>query len=399
MLKKLSLAAVIAMGTMSVASATPLTEAIKNVDLSGFLRIRFYNEDPSGYATYNRWRTNAVLIFKVPVSEQIKLVMRNSTQTNVYTNKSRIATSTNFAYLNAGGSNVDSNVVNNLLFMQYTNGPVNAILGKIPVATSITSADPATPGHGAGVIATYTVNNNLTVGAAFIDAMVNPSNNTGVSALGAIGNDTYAAVAVFNNEYVKGNAWYYHVTNAIKNLFTVTLNATPVKNLDVHVDFATGKADSKLLADAKQKNYYNISAKYSMDGICAKIGYAYTDKHNSPVELSADAPIGAVITTANNYNIANKKDTSSIYGKLGYMVDAKTSVYVAAQYQNAGKNSGNKDNDLTEVTLGGNYKYNKKLSFSAYYDIANWKSGATKDAATGEGIDNNEFRFQALYKF
>ncbi len=388
MLKKLSLAAVIAMGTMSVASATPLTQAIKNVDLSGFMRIRFYNEDTSGLATYNRWRTNAVLIFKVPVSEQIKLVMRNSVQTNVYTNKSK---------LNPAGTtstNVDDAIVNNLLFMQYSNNGFNAILGKIPVATSVTSADPATPGHGAGAIATYTVNENLTVGAGFIDALKNPGNNTGVAALNTFGNDIYAAVAVFNTEYVKGNAWYYHITNAVKNLFTISLDATPVENLDVHADFATGKADNKLVAGAnfKQKNYYNVSAKYSMDGACAKIGYTYTDKHNSPVELSVDAPIGAVITTANNYNIANKQDTSSIYGKVGYMVDAKTSVYVAAQYQNAGKNSGNKDNDLTEVTLGGKYKYNKKLTFGAYYDIANWKSKASNP-------DNNEFRFQALYKF
>ncbi|WP_456470740.1 major outer membrane protein, partial [Caminibacter sp.] len=40
MLKKLSLAALVALGSVSVASATPLTDAIKNVDLSGMLRIR-----------------------------------------------------------------------------------------------------------------------------------------------------------------------------------------------------------------------------------------------------------------------------------------------------------------------------------------------------------------------
>ena len=47
MLKKLSLAAIIAASGVSFASATPLTEAIKNVDLSGFLRVRFYNEKNS----------------------------------------------------------------------------------------------------------------------------------------------------------------------------------------------------------------------------------------------------------------------------------------------------------------------------------------------------------------
>jgi hypothetical protein len=158
MLKKLSLAALVAMGSLSVASAaTPLEQAIKNVSLSGFLRVRLYNEDPDGKAVYNRWRTNGVLIFKVPVAENFNFVMRNSVQTNVYTNKTRVGTEKKPLSGNKS-TNVDDGIVNNLLFIQYANGPLSAIVGKIPVATSITSADPAAPGHGAGVVATYNVN-------------------------------------------------------------------------------------------------------------------------------------------------------------------------------------------------------------------------------------------------
>jgi hypothetical protein len=138
MLKKLSLAALVAMGGMSVASATPLTDAIKNVDLSGFLRVRFYNENPtnkndskSDENAYDRWRTNAVLIFKVPVDEKIKLVMRNSVESNVYTDEDSIDPEA------TQSSSVDTAIVNNLLFLQYSNGPVNAIVGKIPVPTQL----------------------------------------------------------------------------------------------------------------------------------------------------------------------------------------------------------------------------------------------------------------------
>jgi hypothetical protein len=386
MLKKLSLAALIAMGSVSFATATPLTDAIKNVDLNGFLRIRFYNEQPEKSNQYDRWRTNAVLIFKVPVAENIKFVMRNSVQSNVYTDEDSITDN--------GTSSVDTPIVNNLLFMQYSNGPVNAILGKIPVATSVTSADPATPGHGAGVIATYKVNDNLTVGAAFVDALKNPGDNSGLGV--KIGNDIYAAVAVFNVDMVKGNAWYYKITNAMDYVFTASVDLTPVENVDVHADFAAGNLDNdlakKLNVADNTKTYYNISAKYTQDAFCAKIGYAYTDKDAAPVELSVDAPIGAVITTANNYNIANLKDTSSVYGKLGYQVDAKTSVYLAAQAQNAGDDSANKNNDLNEYTIGAKYAYNKKLGFHVYYDIADWDKKADYE-------DNNEFRFEAKYSF
>jgi hypothetical protein len=169
--------------------------------------------------------------------------------------------------------------------MQYSNGPVNAILGKIPVATSVTSADPATPGHGAGVIATYKVNDSLTVGAAFVDALKNPGDNSGLGV--KIGNDIYAAVAVFNVDMVKGNAWYYKITNVMDYVFTASVDLTPVENVDVHADFAAGNLDNdlakKLNVADNTKTYYNISAKYTQDAFCAKIGYAYTDKDAAPV--------------------------------------------------------------------------------------------------------------------
>ena len=232
MLKKLSLATLIAMGGVSFATATPLTDAIKNVDLSGFLRIRFYNEQPKDSNQYDRWRTNAVLIFKVPVAENIKFVMRNSVESNVYTDEDSVDSD----------SSVDTPIVNNLLFMQYSNGPANVILGKIPVATSVTSADPATPGHGAGVVATYKVNDNLTFGAAFVDGLRNPGDNSGLG--GLIGNDIYAAVAVYNADMVKGNVWYYKITNAMDYVFTASADVTPVENVDVHADFTAGNLDN-----------------------------------------------------------------------------------------------------------------------------------------------------------
>ena len=389
MIKKLSLAALVAMGSMSFASATPLTQAIKNVDLNGMLRIRFYNEDPDGAHGYRRWRTNGIFIFKVPVAENIKFVVRNSVQTNVSVHDDAVAS-------NGPTSNVDDNIANNLLFMAYSKDGFNAILGKIPVATPITSADPVTPGHGAGAIASYKINDNVTGAAFFIDALKDGGgeDNTGLGAV--IPHNVAGAAAIFNAGLVSGQIWYFNVNNVLDSLVTVSLDAKPVNNIDVHVDYANGKLDSdlakKLGVNDDAKNYYNVAVSGNVDAVSAKVGYAYTDKHASPVEVAVDAPIGAVITSANNYNIANLKDTSSIYGKIGYSVDSKTKVYVEGQYQNAGDDSGNKNNDLAEYTIGGSYKVNKKLGFAAYYDIADWDSKAAYN-------DNNEFRFEAKYTF
>ena len=402
MLKKLSLAALIAMGSVSFATATPLTDAIKNVELNGMLRVRFYNEQPDKSNQYNRWRTNAILIFKVPVDENIKFVMRNSVESNVYSDEDSLEktgttyqvtdTNGNTHTVNTGNKNsVDTAVANNLLFLQYTNGPVNAIVGKIPVATSVTSNDPAYPGHGAGIVATYKVNDNLTVGAAYVDALKQGGGEAdGVPAV--LPNDIYAATAIFNLDMVKGNVWYYHITNAVKSLVTASVDFQPIENVDVHADLAVGKDDDKLTTDAETKTYFNIAAQYAQDAFCAKLGYAKTDKDNSHVVLAVDSPVGAVITTANNYNIANKQDVSSVYGKLGYTVDAKTNVYLAAQVQNAGDDAPNKNDDLKEYTIGAKYAYNKKLGFHVYYDIADWDDDATNE-------DNKEFRFEAKYSF
>ena len=389
MLKKLSLAALVAMGGMSFANATPLTEAIKNVDLSGMLRIRFYYEDQDNAHDYRRWRTNGIFIFKVPVAENMKFVVRNSVQTNVSVHDDNIASS-------GPTSAVDDNIVNNLLFMAYSNGDFNAIVGKIPVATPVTSADPVTPGHGAGVIATYKFNNNVTGAAFFIDALRNPGDNTGLGT--TIAHNVAGAAAIFGTDVVKGQIWYFNVNNVEDSLVTVSLDANlPIDyKVGVHVDYANGKLNSdfakSLGVSDDAKNYFNIALNTKVNALSAKIGYAYTDKYASPVEFSVDAPIGAVIPTANNYNIANAQDTSSIYGKFGYDVDPKTNVYLAAQYQDAGSDSANKNNDLTEVTIGAKYKMNKKLCFHVYYDVADWDSKASNS-------DNNEFRFEAKYTF
>ena len=392
MLKKLSLAALVAMSGISFANATPLTEAIKNVDLNGMLRIRFYNEDPDGQHGYRRWRTNGIFIFKVPVAENMKFVVRNSVQTNVSVHDDDIAK-------NGPTSNVDDNIVNNLLFMAYSNGNFNAIVGKIPVATPATSADPVTPGHGAGVIATYKVNDNLTGAAFFIDALKQGGDEaTSVGLPAVIAHNIAGAAAIFNVSSVKGQIWYFNVNNVEDSLVTVSLDANlPIDyKVGIHVDYANGKLNSDYAkangVSDDAKNYYNVALNANIDALSAEVGYAYTDKHVSPVDFAYDAPIGAVIPTANNYNIADLQDTSSIYGKLGYNVDPKTCVYVSAQYQDAGDDSGNKNNDLTEVTIGAKYKMNKKLGFHVYYDIADWDDNADYN-------DNNEFRFEAKYTF
>jgi hypothetical protein len=278
MLKKLSLAALIAMGSMSVASATPLTEAIKGVDLSGMIRVRFYNFNKKDANDYNRWRTSSDFKFTIPVSEELKVVYKIGVEGNVYSDDDSI---------NGDKTNVDPNPAENLVFLNYSANGVNVIAGKIPVATSVTGKGHG-EAHGTGAIASFKASDNLTVAGVWVDALV------ALDKVGNLENDIYAVASLFDVDMVKGNVWYYHATNAIKNLYTVSADVTPVKGIDVHADYAAGKLDED---GAKTKKYFNVSASYAQDGLSAKLGYAKTSKDEGIVVLDGDAPISAVLPT------------------------------------------------------------------------------------------------------
>jgi hypothetical protein len=400
MLKKLSLAALIAMGSMSVASATPLTEAIKGVDLSGMIRVRFYNYAPKDANTYNRWRTSADFKFTVPVSESLKVVYKLGVEGNVYADDDSTAGKT---------ETVNPNPAENLVYLNYSADGVNVIAGKIPVATSVTGSGHG-EAHGAGAIATYKVSDSLTVAGAWINALTSldfggalDSTGNTTSDLASVGilssynadtnkttasgvmADIYAVAALFKTDMVSGNVWYYQATNSVKNLYTASVDVTPVKGIDVHVDYAAGKLNYD---GAKTKTYYNVSAAYAQDGASAELGYAKSSKDGDIVVLDADAPISAVIPTEQRYSIANDSDTAAIYAKAGYNVDDKTNVYLAYATIDD-KTADNSDSD--EYVVGGSYKYTKKMSFSALYSMYNDKS--TKND------DNNELKLEAKYSF
>ncbi len=418
MLKKLSLAALVAMGSMSLASATPLTEAIKNVNLNGFMRVRFYNETPDKGNGYNRWRTNAKLVFSMPVAENLSLVWRISDQTDVRNGADSVRGYGATPTAKQVNSAVNPSITDNLFFLKYSADGLNAIAGKIPVSTPITSADSFSTAHGAGIIAAYNIPevNGLTVAAGWVDALNNavaavknssgklvttdnPSDYVGST----LSNDIYTAAAIYANKaFGDAQVWYFYATHLIDYEFVGRLNLNLLQKygVDLHIDGAVSNLDDSVAAALGNKGddshtYYNVStefntAKYIKIPLDVKIGWAQTNDKVGVVTTSADAPIDAVGTTDQRYAIANLTDAAMLYGKIGYIVNAKTNVYVSAAniHDQAKENSG-------EYEAGGTYKVNKKFSLNAYYSYLDYSS----DAESKGFVDNQEIRVQALYKF
>jgi len=378
MLKKLSLAALIAMGSMSVASATPLTEAIKGVDLSGYLRLRVYNDKAKKSDAVNRYRTTALFKFTTPVSEDLKFVTAYAFDWNVY----------------SGATTKGSSNPNNVkFFLKYSKNNLTALVGKIPVPSPVTATGVG-EATAAGAIALYKVNDNVTVAAAGLDALVGIDGAALKFKPKATGSNVYAGAVLFNQNNISAEAWYFNVKDAVDS--DVVLRATFKTNgIKLHADFATASLDDKNVATSlhvskaptglklnKTQTYFNVSGEYAQDALSAKVGYVATGKDGGVVVLDGDSPLASVLPTPQKTGIANTVDDNAFYAKVGYKVDPKTSVYLA--YSDADKSFDN------EIAVGGSYKYTKKMKISAYYSVLNNK---------GTTPDNNEGRVEFKYSF
>ena len=358
MLKKLSLAALVAMGSMSVASATDLSEAIKGVQLNGMLRLRITNDDPEAGDRKNTYRTSSDFKFTIPVSEELKVITKFGIDGTVDSD--------------LAANNVDPNPGENLLFVNYAKNGLNVKLGKIPVGTPVTGSGHG-EAHGAGAIATYKASDALTVAVAGIDAL------KGIDKLGGkkTAKNIYAVGANYASDVADVKAWYFKVDDTLDSDIVVSADIKAIPAVGLHVDFATSEPAA---AGSKTNTYANLSVSFKQDALCAKVGYAVTGKDGGMVVLDGDAPIVSVLGTEQQTNIANTTDNNALYANVSYKVDDKTSVKAA--YSAVDADSSN------EILVGAKYAYTKKFGVYAYYSIKTADSG-----------DNNQARLELKYTF
>ncbi len=371
-LAKLSLAAVIAAGAFSVANATSLEDAIKGVDLSGMVRLRFYNNDhdKKGSADYNRWRGSSIFKFTIPASDTFKVHYDVLAEQNARSNGNHFTSDL-----------TRSGLIASHLFLSYSDAGLNVIAGRIPVVTSVTAPGYGEP-LGSGVVATYGLGNGFTVAGAFVDDIENIN-------LGATGADIAGGAVLYSSDMVSAQLWGYRITNILKSDVTFSVKVKPMAGLTLAGDYATSKSDA---TGADNHTFWNLSAAYAANGFSGKVGYADTNKHAGAIVLTDDAALGNV-TGQQDYNVANLTDASTWYARLGYQIDSKTKI--AAEYHSTDDKVtpavGAKDNDRDEYVFYGYYTYNKKLSFRAYYSVLDYDNYDNKD--------NNQLQLQAVYKF
>ena len=289
-LTKISLAALVALGAFSsVASATPLEEAIKNVDLSGFARYRYENENnknaDGSHASAAKHNFKLITNFKAAIDDNFFGVI------GFRYNKSDDSGSRNGA-TDATNTNTSGNFDIHQFYLGYTYGGTTVTAGKQVIGSFFTDDI-----IGTGLKVVNTDVQGLTITAFGFDALEQSSENDGELSTNF---STYNA----GNLYGLGLAgtynpigfqlWYNSLEKVV-DLIAAEVSANVDVNSDVNIgfkgQFVDGDADGKAkraFADYNDARFYaaELSGEFFNARLAAGyIGYKVDNKGVGSVSI------------------------------------------------------------------------------------------------------------------
>ena len=405
---KVSLAALVALGAFSsVASATPLEEAIKNVDLSGFARYRYTNDfiknsnqnstvKNSGAGHAFRMQT----AFKAAIDDNFFGVL-NLRYDLTDDSGDKNAAGTDKTYT-TGTFGVYE------MYLGYKAGNTTITAGKQLLGTFFDDKDVA--GTGLKVINTDVP--GLTLAAAAFDAVQSDGTELDGPLLKTL---TGSISDAPGNIYYLGAAGSYDPVSfkaAIANVQEVatlygadagvSFNVTDDVNLNLKGQFVHNDSDHKDVADA---NFWAVQAGTKLFGAKLNAGYLDFDaknKDNNKISFATLDANGELINPAkilNGVMSGGRQYYNNIKGnndywfvKAGYDIDKFG--FGAGYVQGKGTSYALQElrAKRSEWSLDASYKYSKKLTFLSWY-------AAAKDKKDGASYKQDRIRFEAKYSF
>ncbi|ECQ5957704.1 major outer membrane protein [Campylobacter coli] len=423
-LVKLSLVAALAAGAFSVANATPLEEAIKDIDVSGVLRYR-----------YESGRFGKDLNLRNGNLDESKQNHQYRAQVNfsgAIADNFKAFVQLDYNAADGGyGANSVSNTKTSLnvrqLYLTYTNEDVatSVILGKQQLNTIWT--DNAIDGLvGTGVKVVNNSIDGLTLAAFAIDSVNTDEQGGGIEQTGTNRNldenspyldwsqNIYGAAAIGSYEVFNGQLnpqlWLAYMTdNAFLYALDVAYNTTIFDGVNWTLEGAyLGNSLDNTLDDyyaggAANGNFFGLRGSVEVNGWDATLGGLYYGKKDKVTitVLEDQGNIGSLLAGEEIFYTQGSQLHGSqgrnIFGyvKAGYTFNE--TVRVGADFVYGGtkteSNTYAGGGDKLEAVARVSYKYSPKLNFSAWYSYVNVDSDNN-----GEG-DHNAVRLQALYKF
>lgn len=424
-LVKLSLVAALAAGAFSVANATPLEEAIKDIDVSGVLRYRYESgrfgkdlnlENANLNSSKQEHKYRAQINFSGAIADNFKAFVQLD-----YNAKD-----------GGYGANSVSNTKTSLnvrqLYLTYTNEDVatSVILGKQQLNTIWT--DNAIDGLvGTGIKVVNNSIDGLTLAAFAIDSVNTDEQGDGVffknSNLTDAGENSpyldwsqniYGAAAIGSYEVFNGQLnpqlWLAYMTdNAFLYALDVAYNTTIFDGVNWTLEGAylgnslDNTLDDHYAGGSANGNFFGLRGSVEVNGWDATLGGLYYGKKDkvTVTVLEDQGNIGSLLAGEEIFYTNGSKlngDTGrNIFGYVTAGYTFNETVRVGADFVYGGTKTESNTyvggGDKLEAVARVSYKYSPKLNFSAWYSYVNVDSDNN-----GEG-DHNAVRLQALYKF
>ncbi|EPE6685171.1 major outer membrane protein [Campylobacter coli] len=433
-LVKLSLVAALAASAFSVANATPLEEAIKDIDVSGVLRYRYdtgrFSKD-FGNGTNNRISTGNLNGSKQEHKYRAQVNFSGAIADNFKAFVQLDYNAKDGGYGADSISNTKTSLNVRQLYLTYTdeNVATSVILGKQQLNTIWT--DNAIDGLvGTGIKVVNNSIDGLTLAAFAIDSVNTDEQGEGIEKpSGSRKSDEnspyldwsqniYGAAAIGSYEVLGGQynpqLWLAYMTD---NAFLYALDATYSTtifdgiNWTLEGAYLGNSVDNKLKKEqgtakgTASGNFFALRGTVEVNGWDATLGGLYYGKKDkvTVTVLEDQGNIDSLLAGEEIFYTEGSQLHGSqgrnIFGyvKAGYTFNE--TVRVGADFVYGGtKTKSNRNTyigggDKLEAVARVSYKYSPKLNFSAWYSYVNIDSDNN-----GEG-DHNTVRLQALYKF
>ncbi|EAK1801152.1 major outer membrane protein [Campylobacter jejuni] len=414
-LVKLSLVAALAAGAFSAANATPLEEAIKDVDVSGVLRYRYdtgnFDKNFVNNSNLNNSKQDhkyrAQVNFSAAIADNFKAFVQ-------------------FDYNAADGGYGANGIKKNQkalfvrqLYLTYTNEDVatSVIAGKQQLNTIWT--DNGVDGLvGTGIKVVNNSIDGLTLAAFAVDSFMAAEQgsdlvgaNDSAFKVDSIGN-LYGAAAVGSYDLAGGQfnpqlwlaywdqvAFFYALDASYSTTIFDGINWT------LEGAYLGNSLDSELDKTYANGNLFALKGSIEVNGWDASLGgLYYGDKEKaSTVVIEDQGNIGSLLAGEEIFYTTGSRlngDTGrNIFGYVtgGYTFNETVRVgadfvYGGTKTEAANHLGGGKK---LEAVARVDYKYSPKLNFSAFYSYVNLDQGVN----TNESADHSTVRLQALYKF
>lgn len=418
-LAKLSLAAIVAAGAMTTfASAAPLEEAIKGVQVSGMMRYRWATNNKSKYSantpyapSSDSFRWSVPITFVMPVAE-------NLTAGVGFNFDSRTDGKSEMANQGSWGSPKH--------WITYATPEYSLRVGRFEISSPWTETGYA-GSRGQGFLGTLNMVENWTFAAAYFASLAGMDNNvwnigwakqygTDVKkeSQGPVdaSNDLYAVAAIGSVGPVNLQAWYSKMQDTFKSSvfvqadvayegFSLKAQANQLK-LDGAAKDAFMVPGNEIFTKDKG-TFWGAEAGFGMNGFSVGAGITQNDKKMPIYSLDDDNDGMIKAGWQMYYHTTNAFAARNIFVKAGYAFDQyRVNVgFVNAQAYTKAEKEGDKVK-ARETYIDAGYKYSKNFDLSVHYSIFDSRQSDntfTKGKGGYYEGDNNEFKFQALYSF